>query len=79
MRVVSQTLAVTLLFDTQQYLDVLTVLIAAGLLIALHPRLDLVLPQRWVLCWLLLWSCTLRRQKEGTVEWLGVDNVDIVD
>lgn len=68
-RVVRQALAVTLLFNTQQDLDVLTVLIAAGLLVTLHPRLDLVLPQRRVLCWLLLWSCTLREKKtkNGTV------------
>lgn len=45
MRVIRQALAVTLLFNAQQDLDVLTVLIAAGLLITLHPRLDLVLPQ----------------------------------
>lgn len=61
MRVVCQALAVALLFNTQQVLDVLTVLIAAGLLVALHPRLDLVLPQRRVLGRLLLWSCTLRK------------------
>lgn len=60
MRVVRQTLAIALLFHTQKDLDVLTVLIAAGLLVTLHPRLDLVLPQRRVLRWLLLWSCTLR-------------------
>lgn len=62
MRVVRQALAVALLFHTQQDLDVLTVLIAAGLLVTLHPRLDLVLPQRRVLRWLLLWSCTLRKK-----------------
>lgn len=62
-RVVRQALAIALLFNTQQDLDILTVLIAAGLLVTLHPRLDLVLPQRWVLCWLLLWSCTLRKKR----------------
>lgn len=61
-RVVCQALAVALLLHTQQHLDVLAVLIAAGLLVALHPRLDLVLPQRWVLGRLLLWSCTLREK-----------------
>lgn len=59
MRVVRQALAVALLFNTQQDLDILAVLIAAGFLVTLHPRLDLVLPQRRVLRWLLLWSCTL--------------------
>lgn len=62
MRVIRQTPAVTLLLHTQQHLDVLAVLIAAGLLVALHPRLDLVLPQRWVLSRLLLWSCTLKEK-----------------
>lgn len=61
-RVVRQALAITLLLHTQQDLDVLTVLVAAGLLVALHPRLDLVLPQRRVLRRLLLWSCALRGQ-----------------
>lgn len=65
MRVVCQALAVALLLNTQQDLDVLTVLIAAGLFVTLHPRLDLVLPQRRVLCRLLLRSCTL--QVNGTV------------
>lgn len=60
MRVVCQALAVALFFNTQQDLNVLRVLIAAGLLVTLHPRLDFVLPQRWVLGWLLLGSCTLR-------------------
>jgi len=59
MRVVRQALAVTLLFNTQQDLNILAILIAAGLLVTLHPRLDLTLPQRRVLCWLLLWSGTL--------------------
>ncbi len=68
-RVVRQALAITLLFNTQQVLDILTVLIAAGLLITLHPRLDLVLPQRRVLCWLLLWSGTLRKQKTVQLLW----------
>lgn len=44
MGVVRQALAVALLLHAQQHLDVLAVLIAAGLLVALHPRLDLVLP-----------------------------------
>lgn len=69
-RVVRQALAITLLFNTQQDLDVLTVLVAAGLLVTLHPRLDLVLPQRRVLRRLLLWSCTLRgRHSEQNSCW----------
>lgn len=66
-RVVRQALAVTLLLHTQQHLDVLAVLIAAGLLVALHPRLDLVLPQRRVLSRLLLRSCTLKEKKQTPV------------
>lgn len=73
-RVVRQALAIALLFNTQQDLDILTVLIAAGLFVTLHPRLDLVLPQRRVLRWLLLWSCTLRRKKK-TVQLLLVHMV----
>lgn len=76
MRVVCQALAVALLFDTQQDLDVLTVLIAAGLLVTLHPRLDLVLPQRRVLCWLLLWSCTLKVTVQLLVHMVHVLTVD---
>lgn len=60
-RVVCQTLAVALFFNTQQDLNILSVLITAGLLVTLHPRFDLVLPQRRVLCWLLFGSCTLRK------------------
>jgi len=63
-RVVRQALAIALLFDAQQDLDVLTVLIAAGLLVALHPRLEFVLPQRRVLRRLLLWSSTLREREK---------------
>lgn len=70
-RVVRQALAVALLFNTQQDLDILAVLIAAGLLVTLHPRLDLVLPQRRMLCWLLLWSCTLT----DTVQLLDIAHV----
>lgn len=44
--VVRQVLAVALLFDTQQHLDILAVLIAAGLFVTLHPRLDFTLPHR---------------------------------
>lgn len=62
--VVRQALAVALLFNTQQDLNVFAVLIAAGLLVTLHPRLDFILPQRRVLCWLLLWSCTLEITKQ---------------
>ena len=46
MRVVGEALAVALLLDPEQHLDILAVLVAAGLLVALHPGLDLVLPQR---------------------------------
>lgn len=64
MRVVRQALAIALLFDTQQDLDVLAVLIAAGLLVSLHPRLEFVLPQRRVLRRLLLRSGALRGGNE---------------
>lgn len=60
-RVVSQASAVTLFFDAQQDLNVLAILIAAGLFITLHPRLDLALPQRWVLHRLHLRSSTLEK------------------
>lgn len=61
--VVCQAFPVALFFNTQQDLNILAVLVAAGLLITLHPRLDLILPQRGVLCWLHLWSCTLEGKR----------------
>lgn len=67
MRVVSQGLAVALLLDAQQHLHVLAVLIAAGLLVALHPRLDLVFPQSRVLRRLLLRGGALCHEKQGGV------------
>lgn len=57
--VVGQGLAVAGLLDTEQDLDVLAVLVAAGILIGLHPSLHLVLPQRRVLPGLHFWSSTL--------------------
>lgn len=66
--VVRQVLAVALLFDAQQHLDILAVLIAAGLFITLHPRLDFTLPHRRVLCWLRVRSGTLRGKTVNTEE-----------
>ena len=63
--VVSQGLAVSGLFDPQQDLDVLAVLVAAGLLVALHPGLDLVLPQGRVLRRLKVWGRALGRRGRG--------------
>lgn len=71
--VVGQALAVTLLFNTQQDLDILTVLVAAGLLIPLHPGPDLALPKGGVLDWLLLWGRTLGGAKKLVITLLPSD------